>query len=221
MTRETQRPLRADAERNRRLIMETADRMFAQRGSAVTLNEIAREAGVGVATVYRRFPDLQTLIDALFTERFTTFLELAAEAEGQPRPGQALRHYLLAAAQWRAGDRALDVILANASMDARPIAQMRDDLGRHVDGLVEAAVAAGAVREDFASSDVYAFLHMIGAIADRTEDIAPEAWRRYAEALLMGFGLERGPAAHTSAMTDAQILRTWPTAPAQSQGDAG
>jgi hypothetical protein len=105
-------------------------------------------------------------------------------------------------------------------MDARPIARMRDDLGRHVDGLVEAAVAAGAVREDFTSSDVYAFLHMIGAVADRTEDIAPEAWRRYAEALLLGFGLERGPAAYTSAMTDGQILRTWPTAPAQPQGDA-
>ncbi|MFI6277184.1 TetR/AcrR family transcriptional regulator [Streptomyces sp. NPDC050988] len=221
MTRETQRPLRADAERNRRLIMETADRMFAQRGSAVTLNEIAREAGVGVATVYRRFPDLQVLIDALFTERFTTFLQLATDAEQQPDPGQALRHYLLAAAQWRARDRALDVILAHASMDDRSIARMRDDLGRHVDGLVEGAVAAGAVRADFASPDVYAFLHMIGAIADRTEDIAPEAWRRYAEALLMGFGLEQGPAEHTSSMTDGQIRRTWPVPSALPPGDAG
>ncbi|MFD3374987.1 MULTISPECIES: TetR/AcrR family transcriptional regulator [unclassified Streptomyces] len=221
MTRDTQRPLRADAERNRRLIMETADRMFAQRGSAVTLNEIAREAGVGVATVYRRFPDLQVLIDALFTERFTTFLQLATAAEQQPDPGQALRHYLLAAAQWRARDRALDVVLAHASMDDRAIARMRDDLGRHVDGLVEGAVAAGAVREDFAGPDVYAFLHMIGAVADRTEEIAPEAWRRYAEALLMGFGLEQGPAAHTSPMTDAQILRTWPAPSAQPPADAG
>ena len=201
--------------------METADRMFARRGSTVTLNEIAREAGVGVATVYRRFPDLQALIDALFTERFTTFLQLAAEAERQASPGQALRHYLLAAARWRARDRALEVILAHASTDARPIAGMRDDLGRHVDGLVEGAVAAGTVREDFASSDVYAFLYMIGAVADRTEDIAPEAWRRYAEVLLMGFGLEQGPAAHTSAMTDGQILLTWPKPSAQPTGDAG
>ncbi|MFJ1746516.1 TetR/AcrR family transcriptional regulator [Streptomyces sp. NPDC088116] len=221
MTRDTQRPLRADAERNRRLIMDTADRMFARRGAAVTLNEIAREAGVGVATVYRRFPDLQALIDALFTERFTTFLQLAAEAEQQASPGQALRHYLLAAARWRARDRALEVILAHASVDARPIARMRDDLGRHVDGLVAGAVAAGTVRADFAGSDVYAFLYMIGAVADRTEDIAPEAWRRYAEVLLMGFGLEQGPAEHTSAMTDGQILLTWPKPSAQPPGDAG
>ncbi|WP_234318102.1 TetR/AcrR family transcriptional regulator [Streptomyces sp. NRRL S-244] len=217
MTRETQRPLRADAERNRQLIMETADRMFARRGAAVTLNEIAREAGIGVGTVYRRFPDLQALIDALFTERFTTFLDLAAAAEGQSDPGQALRHYLLEAAEWRARDRALEVILAHASIEAGPIARMRDDLGVHVEGLVERAVAAGAVREDFAGADVYAFLYMIGAVADRTHGIDPEAWRRYAEALLIGFGLDRAPAAHTSAMTDAQIRRTWPE-PAAHQG---
>ncbi|MFD5513268.1 TetR/AcrR family transcriptional regulator [Streptomyces sp. NPDC127051] len=156
MTRETQRPLRADAERNRRLIMETADRMFARRGAAVTLNEIAREAGIGVGTVYRRFPDLQALIDALFTERFTTFLDLAAAAEAQPDPGQALRQYLLQAAGWRARDRALDVILGHASIEAGPISRI-------------------------------------------------------------GFGLDRAPAAHTSAMTGAQIRRTWPE-PAAQQG---
>ena len=63
-----ERPLRADAERNRRRILDTADRLFAERGFGVTLNEIAREAGVGVGTVYRRFPNLQTLVDALFAE---------------------------------------------------------------------------------------------------------------------------------------------------------
>lgn len=214
MTPDAQRPLRADAERNRQLIMRTADRMFAQRGSVVTLNEIAREAGVGVATVYRRFPDLQVLIDALFTERFTTFLGLAEAAERQGDPGRALRHYLLEAAQWRAGDRALEVILAHASIEAGPIARMRDDLGRLVDGLAARAVAAGAVREDFAGADVYAFLHMIGAVSDRTHDVAPDAWRRYAEVLLIGFGLERAPAAHTTVMTDGQLRRTWPQPPA-------
>ncbi|KOU27451.1 hypothetical protein ADK52_08285 [Streptomyces sp. WM6372] len=107
----------------RRPAADRTDRMFARRGAAVTLNEIAREAGIGVGTVYRRFPDVQALVTG---------------------------------------------------------------------------------------ADVYAFLHMIGAVGDRTHDIDPEAWRRYAEALLIGFGLDRAPAAHTSAMTDAQIRRTWP-----------
>ncbi|MFG2371810.1 TetR/AcrR family transcriptional regulator [Streptomyces sp. NPDC048504] len=212
-----QRPLRADAERNRRLIMTTADRLFARRGATVPLNEIAREAGIGVGTVYRRFPDLQSLVDALFTERFTMFLDLAAKAAELPDPAQALRHYLLAAAQWRSEDRALEVILANASVDTGPVARTRDQLGRLVDGLAERAVAAGAVRKDFASADVYAFLYMIGAVADRTNAVAPDAWRRYAEVLMVGFGLEGAATAHTSALTDEQLLDSWPK-PAGEQG---
>ncbi|MFD8980188.1 TetR/AcrR family transcriptional regulator [Streptomyces sp. NPDC059564] len=215
MTRETRGPLRADAERNRRLIMRTADRLFAERGFTVPLNEIAREAGIGVGTVYRRFPDLQSLIDALFTERFTAFLGLASTAARRPDPGQALRHYLLEAAQWRARDQALEVVFAHASVDAEPVSRLRDDLARLVDGLAERAVAAGAVRADFAGADVYAFLYMTGAVADRTHDVAPDAWRRYAEVLLMGFGLEGPPAEHPSAMTDAQIRLTWPRPPAR------
>ncbi len=197
--------------------MTTADRLFAQRGATVPLNEIAREAGIGVGTVYRRFPDLQSLVDALFTERFTVFLDLAATAAKLPDPAQALRHYLLAAAQWRSEDRALEVILANASVDTGPVARTRDQLGRLVDGLAERAVRAGAVREDFASADVYAFLYMIGAVADRTHDVAPDAWRRYAEVLMLGFGLEPSPTAHTSAMTDDQLLDSWP----KPSGDQG
>jgi AcrR family transcriptional regulator len=190
--------------------MTTADRLFARRGATVPLNEIAREAGLGVGTVYRRFPDLQSLVDALFTERFTMFLHLATTAAEQPDPARALRQYLLAAARWRSEDRALEVILANASVDTGPVARTRDQLGRLVDGLAERAVTAGAVRKDFASADVYAFLNMIGAIADRTHDVAPDAWRRYAEVLMVGFGLEPSPAEHTSAMTDDQLLGSWP-----------
>ena len=210
MSPDTQRPLRADAERNRRLIMTTADRLFAQRGATVPLNEIAREAGLGVGTVYRRFPDLQSLVDALFTERFTMFLHLATTAAEQPDPARALRQYLLAAAQWRSEDRALEVVLANASVDTNPVARTRDQLGRLVDGLAERAVTAGAVRKDFVSADVYAFLNMIGAVADRTHEVAPHAWRRYAEVLMVGFGLEGATADGTSALTDEQLLDSWP-----------
>ena len=209
MTSDPGRPLRADAERNRRLILETADRMFMARGFGVTLNEVAHEAGVGVGTVYRRFPDRQTLIDALFTERFTRYRSLAAAGQDGD-PGRALRRYLLDAAHWRARDRALEDILANASLTHPPIARMRDDLGRAVDGLVARAVAAGAVRADFASADVYTFLFIVGAVADRTREAAPEAWRRYADVLLAGFGLEPESAPAAAAMTDDQLRQAWP-----------
>lgn len=199
--------------------METAERLFAQRGAVVPLNEIAHAAGVGVGTVYRRFPDVQSLVDALFTERFTAFMEIATAAAKEPDPGRALTGYLLAAARRRADDRALEIVLDNASIEAEPIARMRDDFGGQVDGLVERAVAAGAVREDFAAADVYAFLYMIGAIADRTQGVAPGAWHRYADAMLTGFGLRPQTPEPTAAMTDDQVRRTtWPRPGEEGRG---
>lgn len=213
MPRESQRPLRADAERNRRLIMRTAEEMFARRSALVPLNEIAHQAGIGVGTVYRRFPDLQALIQAMFVERFTGFVQLATAASQQAEPGQALRHYMLEAAQLRARDHALDVVVANADTDAEPLAQLRDELAHLVDGLASRATTTGAVREDFTSADVYAFIYMIGAVADRTDDIAPDAWRRYADVLLAGFGLMPAPSEHTVSMSDGQLRKARPRPP--------
>src|SRR5262249_56026858 len=71
-------PLRRDAERNRQRILEAARTGFAERGLSITLDEIAKLAGVGVGTVYRRFPNKELLIDALFEDRIG---EVAAAAE--------------------------------------------------------------------------------------------------------------------------------------------
>ena len=78
MATTTQRPLRKDAERNRQRIIDAAREVFAERGLGVSLDDIARHAGVGVGTVYRRFPDKEQLIDALFDERLDA---IAARAE--------------------------------------------------------------------------------------------------------------------------------------------
>src|SRR5213083_1606102 len=76
----TEHPLRKDAERNRQRILDAARELFAERGLAVTLNDIAHHAGVGVGTVYRRFPDRAQLIEALFEQRLQQVLELLEAA---------------------------------------------------------------------------------------------------------------------------------------------
>src|SRR5437763_8806283 len=73
----SERPLRRDAERNRQLILDAARVVFAERGLSGSHDDIAREAGVGVGTVYRRFPDKEELIDALFEERIGEIADVA------------------------------------------------------------------------------------------------------------------------------------------------
>ena len=80
----SERPLRRDAERNRQRILEAARELFAERGLGVTLNDIAHHAGVGVGTVYRRFPDKAQLIDGLFEQRLEEFVELMNAVLGAP-----------------------------------------------------------------------------------------------------------------------------------------
>src|SRR4051812_50122594 len=78
--------LRRDAERNRRRILAAAADAFAEGGLAVTMDEIAGRAGVGVGTVYRRFPDKEVLIEALFEQRIDELVALAEGARDEPDP---------------------------------------------------------------------------------------------------------------------------------------
>src|SRR5437763_16612288 len=86
MSTAVERPLRKDAERNRQRILDAAAELFTQRGLGVTLNDIAHHADVGVGTVYRRFPDKELLIDALFEDRVEEFVVLAEESLADPDP---------------------------------------------------------------------------------------------------------------------------------------
>ena len=80
-------PLRADAERNRQRLLEAARELFAERGLDVTLDEIARHAGVGTGTAYRRFPNKDALIEALMVERFGELRRSPRNASRSPTRG--------------------------------------------------------------------------------------------------------------------------------------
>src|SRR5438270_2551864 len=89
-----ERPLRKDAERNRRRILDAAAELFTERGLGVTLNDIAHHADVGVGTVYRRFPNKELLIDALFEDRLAEFAKLAEDALTDSDPWHGLVGFL-------------------------------------------------------------------------------------------------------------------------------
>src|SRR5690349_16311301 len=106
-----ERPLRRDAERNRQRILTAAADAFAEGGLAVTMDEIARRAGVGVGTVYRRFPDKELLVEALFEQRVDELVVLAQAARDDPDPFAGLVRFFETFLALQAADRGLKEVV--------------------------------------------------------------------------------------------------------------
>src|ERR1700734_2300067 len=112
-----ERPLRRDAERNRQRILAAAAEVFTERGLDATLDEVARAAGVGIGTVYRRFADKEALIAALFRERVDNLVTVAEDACAAQDPWQPVVSYLEYAAAAMAGDTGLRQLMMFGAYD--------------------------------------------------------------------------------------------------------
>jgi AcrR family transcriptional regulator len=185
------RPLRKDAERNRLRILEAAAEVFTERGLQATLDEVAERAGVGVGTVYRRFPDKEALIEALFTERLDAVVGFAERALAEPDPWAGLVSFLEQAAGLIAGDRGLRQILMFASYGRDRVDQARARMLPVVSAMVERAQRAGAVRADLRPTDIPLIEFMLGWAAEYAGVVRPEIWRRYLALMLDGLRPER------------------------------
>ena len=173
------RPLRRDAERNRQRILEAARDAFAEQGLSVTLDEIAGRAGVGVGTVYRRFPDKEQLIDALFEDQMTEFAAMAEERLSSQDPWSALVGFLECACEAHACDRGFKEIALSGARGHERIARARRRMYPLVTRLVERAQADGSLRPDVAATDIPLLQLMLGTVSECTRDIDPEFFRRY------------------------------------------
>jgi AcrR family transcriptional regulator len=214
MATTSERPLRRDAERNRQRILDTAGALFAERGLGVSLDEIARHAGVGVGTVYRRFPDKEQLIDALFEARLVEILETANAALELADPWEGLAHFIERSLELQVADRALKELLLSTSTAHARIEQGRSQIEPIVEAILDRARRAGVVREDLAVSDLLLLQHAIGEAAAYTHDIAPEAWRRIMCIALDGLRPDRRRPSPmpVPALDDGQVLcamRDW------------
>lgn len=179
-----ERLLRRDAERNRQRILKAAAKVFTERGFEATLDEVARRAGVGVGTVYRRFPDKKSLAGALFEERIDRLVEMAERAQDQPDAWAGLVWFLEHSAEMLAGDRGLREILLYAVHGHDHVNYARDRMRPAVDRLVKRAQADGQVRADLAATDIPLIEFMIAGIAEYTRCVRPDVWRRYLALIL-------------------------------------
>ncbi len=210
-----ERPLRKDAERNRQRILDAAQELFTERGLGVTLNDIAYHADVGVGTVYRRFPDKQQLIDALFDERIGEIVMLAEEGLADPDPWQGLVGFLERGLDLQACNRGLKELLHDTPRGSALVEVARERLLPLLGALVERARDAGALRVDIEPQDLPLIQMMIGEIIDRTRDVEPELWRRYLELVLCGLRAHPDPTVPLSvgAPDVAQVDRVMRTQP--------
>src|SRR5215217_7327506 len=172
------RPLRADAERNRARILAAAAEVFAERGLDVSLDEIAAHAGVGVGTVYRRLPDKDALIDALFEEKIDRAVALADDALEIEDPWEGFTAFMRGMCQMQAGDRGFRNALLASDRGRERVAAARARIAPRATKLIERAQEAGAVRADLGVLDVPMMNLCVGLIADRTRDVAPDYWQR-------------------------------------------
>ena len=173
------RPLRRDAERNRQAILRAAAEVFTTRGLQASLDDVARHAGVGVGTVYRRFPDKESLAEALFEERIEAMVALAEKALAEPDSWTGLVSFLEGACTQLAADRGLHPLLMFAT-SARPwIGRGRARMQPLVTALVQRAQQDGNLRSDLQPTDMLFIEFMISAAARYAEPVKPEVWRRY------------------------------------------
>jgi AcrR family transcriptional regulator len=185
------RPLRADAERNRLRILQAAGEVFAKRGLEAGLDEIARHAGVGTGTVYRRFPDKSLLIDALVDQRMTAIEELAEEAAGRERAWDGLVHFLEGAVEMSIRDRALtDILFSDPGADPG-LHERKLRIGPILEELVARAKAQGDVRPDLAATDLAMAQFMLVAGGCFGDGVRPDLWRRHLTIFMDGLRTRR------------------------------
>ncbi len=173
------RPLRRDAERNRQRILRAAAEVFTARGLRASLDDVARQAGVGVGTVYRRFPDKESLIEALFEERMQALVGLAERALAAPDSWAALAGFLENAVTLLARDRGLTEIFMYGSYGRDQVSRARDRMLPAVTQLVERAQRDGKLRADFGPTDVPFIEFMLVMAAGYAGPVRPGIWRRY------------------------------------------
>jgi AcrR family transcriptional regulator len=198
------RTLRADAQRNRQRVVEAARAIFAERGLDVPLEEIADLAGVGIATLYRRFSTREELVAAVFEVKLLEYATAAEEALRSPNPWQGFCDYLEQICAMQAADRGFTDVVTMMLPPSETAEQVRDRGHRATAELIRRAQEAGELREDFVPEDIPLLLMANAGVVQVTRDAAPHAWRRLVAYVLEGCRAGRNgplPAAPTRAQT--------------------
>jgi AcrR family transcriptional regulator len=201
------RELRTDARQNRDALLRAARQAFALRGLDAALEQIARDAGVSIGTLYRHFPSRIDLVQAVFTDRLEQLLAAAERAEAMPDAWAGLRLYIEARCELQVSDRGFDDLAGVRLPSSSCIDAIQDSILRLGVAIVERAQRQGTLRPDITAEDLAFVTWSQGRIAEATRDIAPNAWRRHLHLILDAFRADRASPLTEPPLTRDELYR--------------
>jgi AcrR family transcriptional regulator len=189
------KPLRADAERNRRRIVDAARELFASRGIDITLDDVAAHAKVGVGTVYRRFSCKEELIDGVFEQRLEDMLASAEESLLVEDPWDGLVMFLTKLFEGISADKGLGDVVLGTDEGCNGIAKMRERIEPFVERIVIRAKDSGRLRADVEVNDLFPLIGMVSAASEFMGCVEPANWKRYFAIVMDGLRADSGMSA--------------------------
>ena len=215
------RPLRRDAQRNRDAIVTAAREVFCDHGLEAPLEEIARRAGVGIGTLYRRFPSRVELLDAVLADTIQAHVDAAQQALAIDDPWDGFTHYLEETCRLQAADRGLNDVMGMRFPRATAVEAAKARLFEVVAQVVDRAQQSGQLRADLTLEDLavvtWANTRILQAVRAAG---APDAWRRHLGFLLDGFRADRAHPLPQPPLSPRQVHRAMLTLGRRSAGDA-
>jgi AcrR family transcriptional regulator len=204
------RSLRADAERNRDRILAAAREVFAERGLDAPFEAIAQRAGVGQATLYRRFPRREDLIAACFAPKLVEYAAAIEDALAAPDAWAGFCAFFEHVCAMQAADQGVQDVLTTTFPTDRVVEEQRAHAFERLTELIRRAQAQGGLRADFVSEDVVLLLMANAGVVRAMRDVSPDAWRRFVGLMLDALRADRAhplPPPPTPAQTYRAMLR--------------
>ncbi|TDO46838.1 TetR family transcriptional regulator [Kribbella sp. VKM Ac-2527] len=179
--------LRTDAERNRERVLSAARSVFCEQGLEVPMTVIARRAGVGIATLYRRFPTREDLIGAVFADRMDAYVDAITEALADPDPWHGFTTYIERICAMQAADRGFADLLTLTFPTAKALEAKRTTAYHGWLELIAHAKDSGQLRPDFSPEDLPVLLMANAGVITATGDAARDTWRRLVAYMLQSY----------------------------------
>lgn len=201
------RTWRRDAQQNRDRIVASARTCFARDGVDASVEDITRDAGVGMGTLYRHFATKEELIDAVLEESFEELIQLAEDAVSAADAWSGFTTFLEEALARHAVNRGLKDVIAGTEHGRERAQAMRARLRPLLRRMISEAQAQGTLRSDFTAEDVPMLFWATGGVIEASSEVDPEFWRRHLALTLDGLRATAAGTLPRPPLTRGQLAR--------------